>query len=461
MPRNLYNRVELVDPDRGRVRARRRCSRSSSSASPTTPAAGRSARTAKWTRTAHEGDEPRRRPAGDDRSRAGARGRDRGDRTTPVLAGAAAAPYWRPDAPRRARLLDRGGRVSPTGRLARRSTGTRRADVSIVGGGYTGMWAAWWIKRRRAGRRRGPARGGPLRLRAQRPQRRVRQLDVVQPADDAGGVRRRGGARRRPRRRRVDRRDRPLVRGAGRRRVVHARRLPAGLDLGSLRPQLGADRRGLRGGRGGGHGARSSTATAPHARCASPIFRAAAFYPQAATVQPARLAEGLRGSPARGGGRASTSARRCARSPSVTGRPSPTTASGTVTAGSAVLAAGGSLLRFRPLRRALTATSSHMVITEPVPDLIEELGWSGGECITDSRAMVHYFRTTRDGRIAFGWGGGRIVARRPARRPCRRRPGDGRRGRDAPPPVLPAARRPGGRPTPGAGRSTSHRRTCR
>ena len=50
-----------------------------------------------------------------------------------------------------------------------------------------------------------------------------------------------------------------------------------------------------------------------------------------------------------------------------------------------------------------------MVITEPVPELIEELGWTGGECITDSRAMVHYFRTTRDGRIAFGWGGGRIV----------------------------------------------------
>jgi glycine/D-amino acid oxidase-like deaminating enzyme len=50
-----------------------------------------------------------------------------------------------------------------------------------------------------------------------------------------------------------------------------------------------------------------------------------------------------------------------------------------------------------------------MVITEPVPDVISALGWSGGECITDSRAMVHYFRTTPDGRIAFGWGGGRIV----------------------------------------------------
>jgi glycine/D-amino acid oxidase-like deaminating enzyme len=37
------------------------------------------------------------------------------------------------------------------------------------------------------------------------------------------------------------------------------------------------------------------------------------------------------------------------------------------------------------------------------------VGWTGGECITDSRALLHYFRTTPDGRIAFGWGGGRVV----------------------------------------------------
>ena len=45
-----------------------------------------------------------------------------------------------------------------------------------------------------------------------------------------------------------------------------------------------------------------------------------------------------------------------------------------------------------------------------MPELLEELGWTGGECITDARAFVHYFRTTRDGRIAFGWGGGRLAA---------------------------------------------------
>jgi glycine/D-amino acid oxidase-like deaminating enzyme len=57
----------------------------------------------------------------------------------------------------------------------------------------------------------------------------------------------------------------------------------------------------------------------------------------------------------------------------------------------------------------MTLTTSHMVITEPVPDVLDALGWTGGECITDSRALIHYMRTTDDGRIAFGWGGGRVL----------------------------------------------------
>jgi glycine/D-amino acid oxidase-like deaminating enzyme len=86
------------------------------------------------------------------------------------------------------------------------------------------------------------------------------------------------------------------------------------------------------------------------------------------------------------------------------------TADGAVRAGHAVLAAGGAQEALRPLRRRLTLTSSHMVMTEPVPDVLAELGWAGGECITDARHLLHYFRTTPDGRIAFGWGGGRCLA---------------------------------------------------
>ena len=40
---------------------------------------------------------------------------------------------------------------------------------------------------------------------------------------------------------------------------------------------------------------------------------------------------------------------------------------------------------------------------------IEALGWTGGEAISDGRALLHYTRTTRDGRILFGWAGGRMA----------------------------------------------------
>lgn len=144
------------------------------------------------------------------------------------------------------------------------------------------------------------------------------------------------------------------------------------------------------------------------ARCASPVFRGGAFFPGAATVQPARLAHGLRDRLVAAGVRVFE------RSPMRRLREGPEgveieTGGGRVRASAAVLAAGPWLARLRPVRRRMTLTTSHMVITEPVPDVLEEIGWTGGECITDSRVMLHYFRTTPDGRIAFGWGGGPVV----------------------------------------------------
>jgi glycine/D-amino acid oxidase-like deaminating enzyme len=79
-----------------------------------------------------------------------------------------------------------------------------------------------------------------------------------------------------------------------------------------------------------------------------------------------------------------------------------------VRAKDAVLAVNAATAGFSGYRLALAVASSHMVVTEPVPDVIEELGWTGGENIHDARTLLHYFRTTRDGRIAIGWGGGRM-----------------------------------------------------
>ena len=47
------------------------------------------------------------------------------------------------------------------------------------------------------------------------------------------------------------------------------------------------------------------------------------------------------------------------------------------------------------------------MLTEPIPDRLAEIGWTGGEGLADARFTLHYLRTTRDGRIAIGGGGGR------------------------------------------------------
>jgi glycine/D-amino acid oxidase-like deaminating enzyme len=145
-------------------------------------------------------------------------------------------------------------------------------------------------------------------------------------------------------------------------------------------------------------------------RCFSPRFRGGVLYPGSATVQPARLALGLRERLAKRPG-----VRVFERSPLRRLRAGQwgclaETPGARIRAGSCVLALGPACgAAGSPLRGRLTVTSSHIVLTEPVPDLLEEIGWTGGECITDGRAMVHYLRTTPDGRIAFGWGGGRIA----------------------------------------------------
>jgi glycine/D-amino acid oxidase-like deaminating enzyme len=174
-------------------------------------------------------------------------------------------------------------------------------------------------------------------------------------------------------------------------------------------------------------------------RVRSPVFRRGVLVPDFATLQPARLSLGLRrrltergveifensrvralrverggsansehvGSAEVTGGHAATAQTAAARAAarSVIAE----TAGGRVRARAAVLAVGGAARSIAPLRSRLSVTSSHIVLTEPVPDVIEEIGWTGGECITDGRTLLHYFRTTRDGRIAFGWGGGRLA----------------------------------------------------
>jgi len=140
------------------------------------------------------------------------------------------------------------------------------------------------------------------------------------------------------------------------------------------------------------------------ARCTSPAFYGGMLLRVAANVQPARLSLGLRAKVIEAGVRLHERTPVQALSRDAVAE----TAGGTVRARAAVLAVNTATAGFSGYRLALAVASSHMVITEPVPDVIDEIGWTAGENLHDCRTLLHYFRTTNDGRIALGWGGGRM-----------------------------------------------------
>src|SRR4029453_2428486 len=84
------------------------------------------------------------------------------------------------------------------------------------------------------------------------------------------------------------------------------------------------------------------------------------------------------------------------------------TAQGTLRAPRVVIATNAWAAALRPLRNKLFVISSDMIATEPIADRLDEIGWNQGEAITDSQTLVCYYRTTAEGRIAFGKGGGSI-----------------------------------------------------
>src|SRR5205823_6899145 len=84
------------------------------------------------------------------------------------------------------------------------------------------------------------------------------------------------------------------------------------------------------------------------------------------------------------------------------------TAHGRVLAAAIVVATNAAASGWRPVRRHVTNFGSYVVLTEPVPELLDEIGWTGGEAILDGRMFLHYFRTTNDGRVLMGSGSGPI-----------------------------------------------------
>lgn len=128
------------------------------------------------------------------------------------------------------------------------------------------------------------------------------------------------------------------------------------------------------------------------------------FEPVSATVQPASLARGLLRHARQLGVKVYESSAMVGLEH---GQPARVRcALGSVRAARVILAMNAWAARFAAIRKAFVVVSSDVVMTRPLPGLLKDIGWCNGMSISDSRMLVHYYRTTPDGRIVFGKGGG-------------------------------------------------------
>lgn len=151
-------------------------------------------------------------------------------------------------------------------------------------------------------------------------------------------------------------------------------------------------------------GPRELTADELATMCNTSSFRRGALFPEAATVQPARLVQAMRtaaeeagirifeGTPVLG---VDTGRTTVVRSPM-----------GRLACADVVLAANAWMSASAPYSRHVTNLGSYAIVTEPAPDLIADMGWQRGFAIKDARMFLHWARTTHDDRIIVGTGAG-------------------------------------------------------
>ena len=122
------------------------------------------------------------------------------------------------------------------------------------------------------------------------------------------------------------------------------------------------------------------------------------FSPHCARVQPAKLVSGLAAAVARSG------AQIFERSPAVRlGRGSVLCSNGEVRAPWIVQATEGFTSRMHGQRRRLLPMNSSIVVTEPLPQSAwSDIGWAACETLRDSAHGYVYLQRTADGRIAIG-----------------------------------------------------------
>lgn len=280
--------------------------------------------------------------------------------------------------------------------------GVATADVAIVGGGYTGLWTALALRERDPGLRvtlleaeicgHGPSgrNGGFL-------HGYWSSLALLLPLlgdEDAVRLCRAAEA------------IVPGVRSFSESRNEDVWLREAGMLMVSAAPaQDAAVERAIT---AAGHVGRPEQAVALSkeeldARCASPAFRGGVYFPDGASVHPGFLVRALRRAVLASGVELHE------HTPVVRIRDGELDApGGTIRAPELVLATNAALTGWRPAARSLTNFGSYVVLTEPVPELLAQIGWTGGEPIVDGRMFLHYFRTTADGRVLMGSGSGPI-----------------------------------------------------
>ena len=138
----------------------------------------------------------------------------------------------------------------------------------------------------------------------------------------------------------------------------------------------------------------------------APAAEAGVVIAQAGSVQPALLVQGLRRLALAAGVRVyeATPMVGLERTlPAVV-----TTPTGSVTADKVILASGVRLSAIAELRRTVFIIPSHVVATASSPEALDRLGWAPGRPFGDGRTAVHYAQRTADDRVVFGRGGGRL-----------------------------------------------------
>jgi glycine/D-amino acid oxidase-like deaminating enzyme len=139
-------------------------------------------------------------------------------------------------------------------------------------------------------------------------------------------------------------------------------------------------------------------------RTGSSASYAGVIEPNAGTVHPAKLAVGLRDLAISRGVIVHE------RSPVMdieTGKTCTVrTQQGAVQAEKLVLAANAWLSALPELRRHLYVVASQVIATAEIPELLDQIGWCDGASICDSQSQVLYYQRTTKGRVVFGRGSG-------------------------------------------------------